>query len=369
MSPPGIARRILIVAALVLTLAALARALPTLAAAVRAGALVADAVWRLPVRPLAWLTPAPQAERLTWPGGGDGLLTLPGDARRHPALVVTLGAQPAGPDDPRVQRLLDSLARVGFVTLLVQSEPLIDGVVTPAEVPLVVGAFVAMGAHPRVRPERIGFVGLSVGASIEMIAATDPAIAERVAFVLAIGPYGDAGAVAAMVAARAIRGPDGIVPWQPDPIATSVVTATLLAALPEADRAAVAAGIPAAGDDGETLRRLLATRDLDEAGRLVARLSPGVRARLDAVSPRAHLRGLRAPLYLLHDRHDVFIPWTESETIAASHTPAVYAQLDLFEHVDPRPRSAVVMLRDGWTLLRLFTRIIREANSAADVAG
>lgn len=86
-----------------------------------------------------------------------------------------------------------------------------------------------------------------------------------------------------------------------------------------------------------------------------------MRDALDAISPSAHLRGLRAPLYLLHDRNDPFIPWPESDAIAAAHRPAVYHRLDIFEHVDPEVGNASALLRDGWRLLRLFAAIIEDA--------
>ena len=43
---------------------------------------------------------------------------------RHPALVLSLGLDPAPPDDPRVVRLLSGLGRAGYVAILVESEAL-----------------------------------------------------------------------------------------------------------------------------------------------------------------------------------------------------------------------------------------------------
>lgn len=330
-------------------------AVPGIVAASRAAALLGDAVFRMPVRPLAYFTPAPAVETLTWPDGGTGVLTLPGGGGVHAGLVLMLGAEPAGPDDPRVQRLTDSLARTGLATLLVRSPRLIDGMVTPDEAPQLVGAFRALRGHAGIRPDRAGFIGLSVGGSIAIVAAADPSIAEQVWRVIAIGPHYDGRTLVASIGARAYRDAGAAVPWSPDDTSTGIMTRTLLAALPEADRAAVVADTPSAGADGEIVRELLRGPTLERAETLVAQLSPRTQAALDAISPRPSLAGLRAPLYLLHDRSDAFIPWTESEAIAAASRPAVYHRLDLFEHVDPRPRDAAILLRDGWRLLRLFS--------------
>ena len=356
----SIRRRAVSIAVLMLVLGTLA-VVPGMVTTVRAVALLGDVILRAPVRPLAYLTPAPATETLEWGDDGLGALTLPGGTGPHPGLVVMLGAEPAEPEDPRVRRLTDGLARSGLATLLVRSPRLIDGALTPDEAGLLVEAFRALRGDPRVHADRVAFVGLSVGGSIAMVAAADPTIAEHVWFVLAIGPHYDGRTLVASVAGHAYRNAGAVVSWSPHETATGIVTRTLLAALPEGDRAAIVAGRAPSGADGTIVRDLLRARDLDEAERLVARLGPGMQAAIDAVSPRLHLAGLRTPLYLLHDRNDAFIPWPESEAIAAVAHPAVYERLDLFEHVDPHPRSAAVLLRDGWRLLRLFSRILASA--------
>ena len=79
------------------------------------------------------------------------------------------------------------------------------------------------------------------------------------------------------------------------------------------------------------------------------------------MSPRYAIAGLRAPLYLLHDRSDEFIPWTESEAMAEAHEPDIYHRLDLFQHVEPDPGNIEHMLRDGWRILRLVVRILEDS--------
>lgn len=360
----SIRARVLALALLVALLAGIAWAGPKTSAYVRATALVGDAVLRLPVRPLTWVTSDPVVTELTWPGGGLGVLTRPAGDDPSPGLILMLGAEPAEPDDPRVSRLTDSLARIGMATLLVRSEPLIDGRVTAEEVPLLVGAFEALHGHPRIRADRVAFVGLSVGGSIEMVAASQPAIADRVWFVLALGPYFDAGTLAAEVVSGAYRTQDGVAAWEPDETALRVVRNTLLAALPEEERSRLASGGAPLTADGRVAQALLARPSLERAEALAGEMSPQGRAALDAISPRYHLGGLRAPLYLLHDRNDEFIPWPHSDAVAAAYPPEVYHRLDIFEHADPRVGNLGVLLQDGWRLLRLFAEIIEEGSQA-----
>ncbi len=336
----------------VVLLVALAFAWPALDAWTRSAALFSDVIVRAPVRPVTWFTDTPSRETIEWgDDGGRGLLTRPAGTEPAPALVLILGADPATADDPRVERLVDSLARTGFVVLFPLSDELDAKRVGAVEVERLVGAFEALERDPAVRAHRIAFVGLSAGGSLAIVAASDERIAARVWSVTAIGPYFDAASLAASTLAGAYRSPDGVVPWTPERVTVEVVEQTLLSSLPTEQRDR----LTTAGIDGDL------DGDLDATQALLRELPPEQMATLRAISPSASIDGLRAPLYLLHDRNDAFVPWTESEALAAAHRPAVYHRLDLFEHVEPRPGNVPVLLRDGWRLLRLFARIYRDA--------
>ena len=112
------------VALVTVFLAALALSLPTIHALVQATAFTGDAIFRLPVRPLSWVTQVPTTRPIEWPAGGRGILTLPFGNEPHPGLILVLAADAAAPDDKRVERLTESLARIGFAVLLTQSDEL-----------------------------------------------------------------------------------------------------------------------------------------------------------------------------------------------------------------------------------------------------
>lgn len=358
----GVRRRVVAITT-ALAFASLVAAWPAIDAYGRAAVVFGDAVLHAPMHRIAWAMPDPVHEELHWPDGGYGLLTRPDAAGRHPALLLILGAEPADPDDPRVLRLTGALARIGFVVLLARSEPLIDGRVTPDEVPLLVGAFRVLQQHPSVRGDRVGLVGLSTGGSLQLVTAADPAIADSVGSVLAIGSYYDAGTLSAEVLSRTYRTDAGLVAWSPDETAVRVVRNTLLAALPPDEEATVVRDAEPATEDGRVVRELLRAPSLDGAVALLERLSPQAHAQMTAISPSAHLAGMRAPLYLLHDRSDPFIPLHHSDAVAAHYPPAAYHRLDIFQHVEPRPSSVGVLLRDGSRMLRMFAEIIRAARA------
>ena len=340
-----IGRRARVIAAIAAALALFAFA-SNASAYAKSVALFAHAVVPAPVRPLEWVTDDPTTAVLEWDEGGRGQLTLPGGDGSVPGIVLLLGADPAPPDDPRVVRLTDGLARLGFAVLLPLSPDLDADRVLPSEIPRLVDGFEVLGAQPRVEGRRVGFAGLSAGGSLVIVAASQPEIANRVRFVVAIGPYYDATALVASTAAAAHRLPSGeVVPWEPHETTIEVVRATLTALAPP-----------------ERVESLMTAPSLEDAEAALAGLEPGDIEALKAISPRYHLEGLRAPLFLVHDREDPFVPWTESEALAEDVTPAVYHRIDLFEHVEPDPGSLTVLVRDGWRFVRLFATVFEIAD-------
>jgi hypothetical protein len=83
---------------------------------------------------------------------------------------------------------------------------------------------------------------------------------------------------------------------------------------------------------------LLENRDPDRAQELLAQLWTEDVATLRRLSPSASIDGLHTELFIVHDRHDEFLPCVESRRLAEAargQNDVYYAELDLFRHVDP----------------------------------
>jgi acetyl esterase/lipase len=341
---------------------------PPARGAVRTARLLPAFFVGLPLQPEAWgrEPPVVSVEPITAASGPASLHIYRPAAGRHPALIVSLGVNPAPPDDPRVVRLLSGLARAGLVVVLVQSTALDQNLITAEAPDLLVRAFERVAADPGVRADRVGFAGFSVGAGLVSVAAADPRIRDRVALVEAFGGYYDLEDVVAAVTTTSIRDGDAHRPWSPDPLPREVIIANLVAAVPgpgqrEALVQALAGHAPpmTLGMHARAVYDVLTNTDPERAGERYARLPAGQRDGLRAVSPAAHVTELHAPVFLMHDRGDPLIPYVESRRFRDALTPAgrpPYAsEFDIFEHVDPtRGGSPLVLARDG---LRLFMHI------------
>jgi hypothetical protein len=355
--------------ALALLLAAGALVVPACAGAVRTARLLPAFFAGLPVDPSAWLARGVTYEVVELQGGTDyeRLHVWRPASGRYPALVVSLGVDPAPPDDRRVVRLFRGLARAGLVAVLVQSAALDQDRLTPAAPDLIVRAFRWTAAAPAVREGRVGLMGFSVGAALVEIAAADPRIRDRVVLVEGFGGYTRLADVVAAATTGTITYQGRHEPWQPDPLTVSVVRKNLIAGVPSAgDREALTRalvdgdGHPPAPESltapGRAVLAVLTNTDPARVAELLAELPIAQREELEALSPAGVLAQIRAPVYLMHDRGDELIPYVESrrarDLLTAAGNPPYYSEFDIFRHVEPgRGGSPSILLRDG---VRLF---------------
>lgn len=287
---------------------------------------------------------------------------------RHPTLVITLGIDPAPPDDPRVVRLLRGFARSGITAILVESPALTQERLQPDAPALLVEAVTQAAHQPGVDPRQIGLLGFSVGGSLALLAAANPAISGRLRLVEAFGAYDDLHSVARATVTHRIRVAGRERAWQPDDLTVLVIRANVIDGLElDSDRRALRQALldhsPAAGaeppglsPDAATVYALLTAPDTASFDADYAALPQSQRDRFALLSPARVLPELRARVFLMVDEGDPLIPFTQSRAIAsglraAGNTP-YFSEFDIFRHVDPtRGGNPVILGRD---LLRLF---------------
>jgi pimeloyl-ACP methyl ester carboxylesterase len=361
----------LLLVALLATLVVVVLALPRLGRLARA-AQVLDELRR--PGPASWLrraTPEPRVSATRLEHGGRA---FPADVYR-PArdpgtvpLIFVPGLVEAGRDDPRVAPFASLLARAGF-TVVVPDLPAFRNLrVHPDHAAELAAAFDAVAARADLAPRgRAGLLGVSYSGGIALLAALDPARAERVAFVAAVGAYADLDTALRFIVtgrdvdegrARAVRAdPYGKLVFLRtfEEFLDSPADSARLEAMAErrfADPAApvedLAAGL---GERGRLVYDLLERATPDEVPGLIARLPPALAARLDALSPgRRSFAPLRARLYVAHARDDGTFPLSDARRLVAKarpHTRARLIVLTTLQHVEPTPwrRDPIEFLR------------------------
>jgi dipeptidyl aminopeptidase/acylaminoacyl peptidase len=289
-------------------------------------------------------------------------------------VVVSLGANDLGLRDPRVIGLANALARSGFATLVVAGSDTLartgdlDGPIGLVEAADSVAAgFDWLSARPDIDPTRTGMLGVCVGGSICLMAASRPVLSSRVAFVFVIGPYFSLRRLLVASASRSRLTLDGQArPWSVEPFALERQRAWLLGTLSPTERARVrdALATGAAPDTGLSSRELAVfqlARGVDAPGRaeeLVDALGSEFGDMLEAASPQSYIGGLRAETFVMHGVTDGHIPVDESRRLAAAlrgQVPLHYAEFELFEHAEPsRALASITLARE---LARLFDHL------------
>jgi dienelactone hydrolase len=308
----------------------------------------------------------------THTGPTEARLYRPSTAGRHPAVVVSLGVVPLGMEHPQSARFAEALARSGFAALLHWSPALRDLRLDPGDVGDLVSAYTTLMRHPHVDPTRSGLMGTCVGGSFALMAAADPAIRERLAFLAAYAPFTSMWTLGLDIAS-ATRLIDGTTEsWLVDPLAWRMFVRSVTERLDPSDlellRAAfedrftwdatntwviesrtAAVDAEALSADARAVYRLLTAEDRESAGEAMRALPPSVQRLLTSMSPLSYVKDIEAPLIsLLHDRRDHLIPVTESRQlwrVLSARAGARYVELG-FQHLDPTRLSPFRLLAE-----------------------
>ena len=333
---------------------------------------------------VARLTPAPEVTTVRVPARhrelrGDLYRAREGGPRG--GLILVHGLTEAGKDDPRIVWLGRLLARLGFAVLAPDFPGLRALRARDAHVDEIVDSVRYLASlGPAVREDRIGLAGFSYVAGPTLIAATDPAIANRVGFVVSFGGYYDLLNVIRFIttghfAHRDVRGwlpPNQVARWGFLQSNLDLLRDAKDRRILQAIARARAEGAPR-GDVppldglspwGHALYRLLTNEDPERVAALIEELDPLVRAQIAFLSPARVVGRLRADLVIIHGAHDDFIPYTESLRLAEAAPDRSRVHLVItrrLAHMDPvRPSLRPRRLRDLYLAeLWRVARVIR----------
>jgi pimeloyl-ACP methyl ester carboxylesterase len=274
-----------------------------------------------------------------------------------PGLVLVHGLTADGKRDARLTWTAGLLARAGFAVAVPELPALKAQRLRPDDAAVVRDALDRLAADPIVRHGPVAVIAVSVGLGPVALALGEPALADRVGVVVALGGYADARELVRYftTGAYAFDGTSGRAAV--DPALAGAFLARNLDLVPDArDRVAVDEALrghavrPDAGPDARAVLALLQNRDPARVDALLDALPATTRALLDTLSPVRHLGRTRARLLLVHGRGDPAIPFTESLRLAAAapHRSRLVI-VDLVGHVEGQPPT--------WRRLADFARL------------
>lgn len=246
-------------------------------------------------------------------------------------ILVVPGVAQLGKDDPRLMALANSLARVRFAVLVPDMVNVRDLKVQPGDIQEVADAFSYLVSRADLAPQgRAGISAHSYAVGPALLAALQPALRDRVRFLMGVGGYYDLRSVVTYCTTGYFRAEGGS--WRylrpntygkwitvisnADRLSDQGDRATMIAmarrrlADPQAPIDDLASKL---GPEGRTLYALVTNADPGRTPDLIAQLPASIRTDLAALDLAAHdLRSLRARVILVHGREDDIIPYTES---------------------------------------------------------
>lgn len=297
------------------------------------------------------------------PGAREGVLVIPGvgDQRKDKQLI----------------NFSETLAHAGIVVMDMTTPTLVDSRLSAGDEAAVIQAFHALQHWPGVRASRVGLLGFSAGGPFMCLAAADARMRDRVAFVALFGGYFDATTFLKDIGRRALEVDGHAQNWQPVAYPLQVFANTIALLLPGNDGQELVSAFAPGGSGSlppaqvaqvapgsAAAYHLLAGDEPERVDANVAALPPAIKALLVSLSPARVVDQIRAPIYLLHDRSDQFVPFSESRAFAAAlsriHHPYDFAEFGIFQHVEVRTGLGLPqLLGDGQNLLRIVSKVVQ----------
>ena len=334
----------------------------------------------LPIKPQTWFTGEPLRHEVHYPSS-DGTTVADvyriDDGKQRAAVVLFLGANAAGRDDPDVVNLGSALARAGYVVMFHWSPTMaLRANIEPAETGNLVWAFQFLSEREYVDLDRVGLGGFCVGASFALVAAADPRIQEQVHFVNAFGPYYDARTLLLQAASRSVEYDGERTPWDPDKLTKRVLANELIETLQSPEdvnaltrhymngEALTAEEVEGLSPQAATIMQLLDGTSPEEAEALYETLPMDFRQDLAGISPSTYVDDIRARLLIMHDRNDQLVPAAESRRLLAAtedRGDVLYTEVLAFDHVRPQVGGIGDLLAEAGRLYRHMYSIIRIA--------
>jgi hypothetical protein len=302
------------------------------------------------------------------PGAREGILVIAGvgDNRKEPALV----------------NISMALARAGFVVMQATTPALIDYTLTPDDTDAIVQATLKLQSWPGVGSDRIGILGISAGDALGCLAAADPRLHGKLAFLTLFGGYYDATSLLRDVGRRALEVDGQLTPWHPQDVPIYTLAHSVARTLPPNDatriRSALGLGGSALGANGQPLDsatlaemspgavavyHLLYGDQPDQVEANIAALPPASHDLLRSLSPSSVVDSLDARIYLMHDTSDQYVPFTESRDFDAALTRLghshEFVELGGFQHVEVRSGATPgELIGDGASLFSILYQLL-----------
>ena len=296
--------------------------------------------------------------------------------KKRKGVVISLGINPAGRDDPRVVNLGNGFARVGFVVLIPWSKNLSANEIKSEDIENIVGGIKYLESFPNIDKNNFGMAGFCVGASLVNIAAGRTEIEDQIAFINLFGPYYNLGDLLIQIRSKSAFYLNNSRPWHSNELAKSVLNKqlfNLIESQKEKNEIEIllkkknvsALELAKLSPIAKNVFTVLKKEDQNELKEIFTNLSNKELEVLQVFSPEFNNTNQKAKIYLMHDLNDNVIPVEESRRFAnemKENKNFTYTEFSLFDHVDPVLNSTILQtFKESLKLFKHLYKIVRWA--------
>jgi pimeloyl-ACP methyl ester carboxylesterase len=301
------------------------------------------------------VTREPALETSTIAGVSVGV-ARPGMGGPWPTYLFLTGAHPLRRKEPVVDRLMHGLARAGYLAVAPDLPGLDRGELSVETLEAAVEVAATLIEQRDVRNSRIALIGASTGASVGLLVAAHPKLANHVSVVVAVTPFSDVRKVLCLATTDGYEEPDGLInTYAVAPLLRRAAFRSLLATLPAGEERERLLGLLPENDDQDVRDWLRGQASADattaavldclsntEAGRFVSffeQLPADVKEKLNRLSPLLHAAHIGAPVELVLPPVDEYFPVAEAVSLADAIPEARLTMTATLDHTRPGTRS------------------------------
>jgi pimeloyl-ACP methyl ester carboxylesterase len=297
-----------------------------------------------------------------------------------PTVLFANGATPDGRTHPGVRRLAASLAQAGYAAFVPDLPGVAAGELSLGARDAAAECALGLAEDPRTRGGRVGLIGVSVGGTLALLAASSPELRRRVSVVVAIAPFTDLERVMMLATTGAYPGFEGAETYAVPSSLPVGLARSLVAAMKQAPdvrrlRAALDRLDPTAPDPLRPLREspceslgpaaastqeLLLNRDPSRFAELYAALPDDLRQVVRSLSPLRSAASLAAPVEIATAPRDKYFPVAESLALQREAANVRITVSSALEHATPR-----MSLRDVGALVQLHGFFARSLDAVS----
>jgi pimeloyl-ACP methyl ester carboxylesterase len=301
-------------------------------------------------------TPTPVSAQRTV-AGASATVVHPAGSGPWPAVVFVNGATAQGRFEPHVVRLGLGLARAGFLVIVPELPGLRHGQITLRTVDALERVAADVAHMPGASGGRVGFLGVSVGASLALLAAERPALGPHISAVAGLAPYTNLKGMVRLATTGVYERNGRLVRYHTGSFLALALARSLVAGLPPGPQrdaldqqvlaisdnatdplAQLRADAPAGlGGPAGAAVALIENRSPARFDALWAALPASLRAAARNLSPLYAARRLRFPVFLASSPHDEYFPPSQSEALVARAPGASVEVTSTLDHVLPEP--------------------------------